>query len=140
MLDHEEFNRWFRSAQLTLESAKHDLSGGFYNWSCFKSQQASELSVKAYLYGIGQPKTGHVVSQLLIFLRAPQDLVDKAKYLDKLYIPTRYPDAWENENPSYYYTKREAEEAIKYAEEIINYIEEKWRTLSQEEKERGEKS
>ncbi len=98
------------------------------------------FQLRLTFYGIGQPKTGHVVSQLLIVLRAPQDLVDKAKYLDKLYIPIRYPDAWENENPSYYYTKREAEEAIKYAEEIVKYIEEKWRTLSQEEKERGEKS
>ncbi|BCU69953.1 HEPN domain-containing protein [Stygiolobus caldivivus] len=139
MLDTGEFDRWFKSGKLTLESARHDLGGGFYNWACFKAQQSAELAVKAYFYGIGQPKTGHTVSYLLSLLNVPQDLVDKAKYLDKLYIPTRYPDAWQSETPQYYYTKGEAEEAIKYAEEIINYIEGLWRTLLQREKERGGK-
>lgn len=139
MLDYNEFDRWFKSAKLTLESAKHDLSGGFYNWACFKSQQAAEFAVKAYFYGIGQPKTGHTISSLLNLLNAPQDLIDKAKYLDKLYVPTRYPDVWEEETPAYYYTKKEAEEAIKYAEEIIKYVEELWRMLSQKEKEREER-
>ncbi len=139
VLDTEEFDRWFKSAKLTLDSAKHDLSGGFYNWACFKAQQSTELAVKAYFYGVGQPKSGHTVSYLLTLLGAPQELVDKAKYLDKLYIPTRYPDAWQSETPQYYYTRREAEEAIIYAEDIINYVEGLWRILLQKEKERGGK-
>ncbi|MEM0373630.1 MAG: HEPN domain-containing protein [Sulfolobaceae archaeon] len=139
MLDYEEFDRWIRSAKHTLESAKHDLNGGYYNWTCFKAQQAAELAVKAYFYGVGQPKIGHIVSQLLSLLNAQQELIDKAKYLDKFYIPTRYPNAWEAETPAHYYTRREAEEAIKYAEEIIKYVEELWKILLQKEKERGGK-
>ncbi|MCY0883814.1 MAG: HEPN domain-containing protein [Acidianus infernus] len=37
------------SAKQTLESARSDLNSGFYNWACFKSQQAAEFTV----YGIG---------------------------------------------------------------------------------------
>lgn len=137
MLDVEEFDRRIKSARLTLDSARSDLNSGFYNWACFKAQQAAELAVKAYFHGIGQPKTGHSVSALLSLLDAPQDLIDKAKYLDKMYIPTRYPDAWTDETPAYYYTRKEAEESIKYAEEIIKFVEEQWRTLLQKERGRG---
>ena len=132
MLDKEEYERWMISAKQTLESARADLNSGFYNWACFKSQQAAELAVKAYLYGIGQPKAGHSIAYLLSIIKAPQDIIDKAKYLDKLYIPTRYPDAWFSGSPSFYYTRKEAEDAIKYAEDIIKFIEEEWKkTLSQ---------
>lgn len=140
MLDEDEFKRWFQSAILTLESAKHDLEGGFYNWACFKAQQSAELAVKAFFQGIGQPKTGHSVSLLLTMTDAPSELVDKAKYLDKLYIPTRCPDVWETETPAYYYTRREAEDAVKYAEEIIKHVEELWRTLLEKGRGRGEGS
>lgn len=129
MLDKEEYERWIVSAKQTLESARADLDSGFYNWACFKSQQAAELAVKAYLYGIGQPKAGNSISYLLSLLKAPQQIIDKAKYLDKLYIPTRYPDAWSSGSPSFYYTKNEAEEAIKYAEDIIKFIEEEWKKI-----------
>lgn len=129
MLDKEEYERWIVSAKQTLESARVDLNSEFYNWACFKSQQAAELAVKAYLYGIGQPKAGHSISYLLSLLKAPQEIIDKAKYLDKLYIPTRYPDAWSSGSPSFYYTKNEAEEAIKYAEDIIKFIEEEWKKI-----------
>ncbi|WP_338078067.1 HEPN domain-containing protein [Acidianus infernus] len=47
-------------------------------------------------------------------------------------MPTRYPDVWPSGYPGFYYTKSEAEEAIKYAEDIIKFIEEERRI-----KERG---
>lgn len=130
MVDGKEYERWISTAKRTLESAVSDLNSGFYNWACFKAQQAAEFAVKALLYGLGRPKAGHSVSLLLSEVNAPQDLVDKAKYLDKLYVPTRYPDAWSDLTPDYYYTRAEAEQAIKYAKDVINYVEEVWRGLS----------
>lgn len=41
-----------------------------------------------------------------------------------MYITTRYPNAWSSGSPDYYYTAKEAEDAIKYAEDIIKYVEE----------------
>jgi HEPN domain-containing protein len=56
-------------------------------------------------------------------------LIDRAKYLDKMYIPTRYPNAWSEGAPYQYYTEEEARRAIDISREIIEYIEGRWRTL-----------
>ncbi|MGC8789876.1 MAG: HEPN domain-containing protein, partial [Caldisericum sp.] len=40
--DIEEFERWFKESIYTFESAKHDKDHKFYNWACFKFQQAGE--------------------------------------------------------------------------------------------------
>lgn len=61
-MDIEEYERWIKSAEKTLQSAKGDLERGDYNWACFKAQQAAE---KAFLYGLGKPKKGHLLIQLL---------------------------------------------------------------------------
>jgi HEPN domain-containing protein len=58
ILNEREFNRWIKSAKHTLESAKVDKDNGFYNWACFKAQQAAEIATKAYFYGIGSLKQG----------------------------------------------------------------------------------
>jgi HEPN domain-containing protein len=46
ILNEREFNRWIKSAKHTLESAKVDKDNGFYNWACFKAQQAARLQLK----------------------------------------------------------------------------------------------
>lgn len=61
-------------ARRTLESARRGAGGGDYNWVCFKAQQAAEFAVKAFLYGIGQPRAGHAVSVLLAHIGAPRGL------------------------------------------------------------------
>lgn len=55
-MDIEEYERWIKSAEKTLQSAKEDLERGDYNWACFKAQQAAEKALKAFLYGLGKPK------------------------------------------------------------------------------------
>jgi Uncharacterized conserved protein related to C-terminal domain of eukaryotic chaperone, SACSIN len=87
VLDEEEYQRWMDSAKQTLDSAKVDLNSGFYNWACFKSQQSAELAVKAYLYGIGQPKAGHSIAYLLSLIEAPQEIIEKGKYLTSSTFP-----------------------------------------------------
>ena len=49
------------------------------------------------------------------------DLIDRAKALDKHYIPTRYPNGFERGAPVDFYTRAEAEEAIKHAEAILEF-------------------
>lgn len=138
MLDREEYIRWIKSAEKTLESANGDFERGDYNWACFKTQQAAEMAVKALLYGLGIPAYGHSISKLLILLKSkkvdvPEEIIESAKKLDKLYIPTRYPNAWPEGAPHEYYTKSDATEAIDKAREIIKWVKELWKSLEREE-------
>ena len=61
-------------------------------------------------------------------------IVDIAKQLDKLYIPTRYVDAWSEGIPDDYYTRENGESAKKGSEVIIEAVLLKWKSLKDEEK------
>jgi|UniRef100_A0A7J2T9F1 Uncharacterized conserved protein related to C-terminal domain of eukaryotic chaperone, SACSIN len=135
-LDENEYSRWIRSAELTLESAKKDLEFGDYSWACFKAHQAVEKALKAFLWGIGKPRVGHSLTYLLRYLsdtlneKPSDDVVYACSVLDKYYIPTRYPDVWVEGIPEEYFTQREAEEAIKLALRVIEWVKELWQRLS----------
>lgn len=53
----------------------------------------------------------------------PEEILTRAKKLDKYYIPTRYPNGFEIGAPKEYFTEEEAKEAIKNAEKIIKFCE-----------------
>jgi len=137
MLDEAEYSRWISMARKTLESARGDLERGDYNWACFKAQQSAEFSLKALHHGLGLLGHGHSLSRLLRELRdkgleAGEELIEHAKALDKLYVPTRYPNAWAEGSPHEYYTRSDAEEAIRAAEEVLRWVEGVWRSLRRE--------
>ena len=46
-------------------------------------------------------------------------MLDRARSLDKLYVPTRYPNGLPSGAPADYYTRVEAERAIADAETIV---------------------
>ncbi len=131
-LDEDEFNRWITNASSTLKSALNDGESGFYNWACFKAQQASEFSIKAYLRGTGNDSFGNSISMLLQKGDFDTAIINKAKKLDKYYIPTRYTDSWSDGTPEDYYTKEDAFDAIECSRSIITEIESKWRSLKSE--------
>lgn len=68
---------------------------------------------------------GHDLTRLMELLpadrRAPADLVDRAKALDKHYLPARYPNGFAAGTPREHYTAREAEQAIADAGAIIDF-------------------
>jgi len=134
LLDEDEFKRWFKMALGTVRSAEGDLERGDYNWACFKAHQSAEFAVKGLLRGLGLGAYGHSVSALLA--AAPSELkvlnlLQRAKTLDKYYVPTRYPNAWAEGSPADYYTREDASQAIEYAKSIISWVEEAWRSLKQ---------
>ena len=55
-----------------------------------------------------------------------------AKTLNKLYVPTGYPNAWAEGSPHEYYTREDADNAIRCARNIIMWVEEIWRYLKRE--------
>lgn len=130
MFDKIEFDRWIKQAEKTLESAKSDKEAGYYNWSCFKSQQAGEYAIKALLYGLGIMAYGHSITNLLGKLgkKIPEEIVRNSKLLDRHYIPPRYPNSHPEGAPFEFYDLETAEEALNAANSIIEFSkDEKWR-------------
>jgi len=118
---------WLRQAKRDLEQARHAMAGGFHEWACFSAQQAAEKAVKALYQHLGADAWGHSVSALLSGLpktaKAPPDLIDFGKSLDRHYIPPRYPNSFPQGIPGDYYTPREAEEALNHAQAILSFCE-----------------
>ena len=118
------YKDWFRQARRRIESAKWSLKGEFYEDTCFSSQQAAELAVKALLEKKGISRRGHSIYFMLSTIKAPEEVLSLARKLDQYYVPTRYPEGFDVGAPMDYYDRTQAEEAIKYAERIIKFAEE----------------
>ncbi len=135
MFDSNEYSRWMESAR-TLRSAQGDLERGDYNRACFKAHQAAEKALKALLWGVGAPTPGHSLPMLLekveevLSIEEPFDVHEACIRLNKLYIATRHPNAWSEGIPEEYYSRSEAEEAIRYAAKVLEWVENAWRRLS----------
>lgn len=133
VVDFREFERWMAMARRTLRSARVDMEAGDFNWACFKAHQAAESAIKALLYGIGKPVRGHSLTYLMgevaKFIEVKEEVFDLCRYLDKLYVPTRYVDSWSEGVPYEYFAEKDAEEAMEAAERVISFIEGVWRSL-----------
>ncbi len=118
---------WLRQAEKDIEKAKLDLNGGYYEWACFTSQQAAEKAIKAVFQRLHGDAWGHGTKALLenLPLEDSSQLIEDAKLLDKFYIPTRYPNGLPEGIPHDYFTRREAEEAIRTALRIYEWCKSK---------------
>jgi HEPN domain-containing protein len=116
---------WFRQGEADLRHSKNALKDGDFEWSCFAAQQAAEKAVKAVFQKEGMDAWGHTVTALVGNLpkhrKAPEEVVNCAKLLDKHYIPTRYPNGFDSGAPTDFYTKEEAQRAIQCAASIIEF-------------------
>jgi HEPN domain-containing protein len=119
MADNNNLAKWFRIADMDLREAHRMMS----HWPlpieliCYYCQQSAEKYMKAYLISGGLEEPPHIRS--LMTLKELCEMKDKdfaeiktaCKKLNKYSVATRYPDEWD-------ITERDAEEALKYAEEI----------------------
>lgn len=96
---------WLAQAKRDLNHAVHACKDEDFEWSCFSAQQGEGWGRSAFA----------LLKALSNKVKVPQKLLEAAKILDKHYIPTRYPNGFERGIPADYYTKREAQEAIKNA-------------------------
>lgn len=115
---------WLRQAKRKLESAQWDVQGAFYEDACFSAQQAAELAAKALLESQGLVEIGHSVQALLKKAGVSNTkLLRAARTLDRYYIPTRYPNGFPSGAPMDYYDKPTAQEAVKLAARIVEFVE-----------------
>lgn len=117
---------WLRQADADLRHARHALAGGHHEWACFAAQQSAEKAAKAVHEHLGQEAWGHSVTELLEALGTSvagidTALLDRARALDKLYVPTRYPNGLPAGAPADLYTAAEAQRAIADAEAILAF-------------------
>jgi HEPN domain-containing protein len=114
---------WMRQATRDLEHARTVLAAGFFEWSCFSAHQSAEKAIKAVIEHRHGEAWGHGLHRLLAELNEllPENLLDRAKVLDKHYIPTRYPNGLESGAPTDLYTRGEAVSAIEHAEAILQF-------------------
>lgn len=123
----KRFRDWMAQAESDLEHARKSVALKDYNWVCFAAQQAAEKALKALYDFLGGEGWGHMIVKLLKALPTDKisfdkELLRKAAYLDKLYIPTRYPNGFESGSSAEYYTESEAEEAIEYAQSFLSFV------------------
>lgn len=117
---------WWVQAQADLRHARYALEGSHYEWACFAAQQAAEKGIKALFEHRGARVTGHVLTRMLqalqdIGVEVDPTLLEAAKVLDKFYIPTRYPNSLVEGAPTEFYTRQEAEHALRCAEQILRF-------------------
>jgi HEPN domain-containing protein len=117
---------WIRQGEADLAHARHALAGGHHEWACFSAQQGAEKAAKAVHGYLAQEAWGHSVTELLEALRerlpsVDDALLDRARALDKLYVPTRYPNGLPAGAPADYFTGDEARRAIADAEAILAF-------------------
>jgi len=118
---------WFEKATHDLDTAKREFkNSGWADIICFHCHQAVEKYLKGFLIYHGQDIEEIKIHDLVKLLQYCQNINseikkfnDSCKKLNRYYIESRYP----TEAPKGY-SKKETQETIKAAEEIVNFISE----------------
>lgn len=124
----KEAQRWFRQGKRDLQSARINEKEGIYEVACFLSQQSAEKLLKAFLYNNGERNViGHSILKLIRRCRGYQEefklIESDGRNLDKLYIPTRYPNGLPELTPEEFFTIEESKAAITSAVKIAEIVE-----------------
>lgn len=120
----ERAESWLLQAKNDLEWGEASCRSDFFAQACFIAQQTSEKALKALAYFKGYDIVkGHSVKVVAEKLGFDGDVTEAAKILDQYYISTRYPDAFPAGAPFQFFTREQAETALKLAESIIKKVE-----------------
>ncbi len=119
---------WLGQGEDDLKAAQTLAAAGSHAQACFLCQQAGEKALKAAWYFLGIEPWGHSLSNLIGDMpneSVKQELAslsDAAALLDKLYIPTRYPNGLPNMMPRDAYRAKDSSEGISAAREVIQIV------------------
>jgi len=118
------YRDWLRQAERNYLSAIVNRREGLYEESCYESHQAAEKAIKALLSFFNKERRGHSLLYLSheLGIEASEEVKECVLLLDKHYIPSRYPNAYDEGAPADYYTAKDANECIKCAEKILNWV------------------
>ncbi len=125
-----EAARWLDQALDDLQAAQVLQDAGHHALAAFHAQQSAEKALKGLWRSLDLEPWGHSAVKLLEDLPSSppgldrDGLVPVAAALDKLYIPTRYPDALPGLTPADAYTREEAVVAIGQARRLLEAVRE----------------
>lgn len=117
-----EADRWWITAREDLDAARILHGAGKSSHACFLAQQSAEKAMKALWFAADHDPWGHSIQKLVLEypqqnrLQPLDDWVANAAYLDKFYIPARYPNGLPDLTPGQVYISKDAEEAIEKAD------------------------
>ena len=116
---------WMRQAQNDLDAARFTSVQGFHAQACYLAGQAAEKALKALLADRDQDLRSHSLAALLRELggEAPLRWDQQARLLDKLYAPTRYPDALGEMAPMDVFGPEDAGAAMQASSQILQWVE-----------------
>ena len=119
--------RWHRQAANDREAAEALVAAEKYAQASFLAQQAAEKAMKAVWIALDCDPWGHSITRFIKDLPVPEQdpfdaLREAALSLDKLYIPTRYPDALAGLIPAEAYTRSEAVQACEHAATFVDRV------------------
>jgi HEPN domain-containing protein len=122
-----EARRWLVQAEDDLEAADALAAVGKNAQAAFLAQQAGEKALEAFWIRLDLEPRGQSLARLINDLSGPEradwlPLLEAALALDKLYIPTRYPDALAELTPGEAYTPSQARAAIAHARDILQAV------------------
>jgi HEPN domain-containing protein len=109
--------RWFLQAEDDLRFVEWVTREGiFFDKGCFIAQQAGEKALKACLYALGKRRViGHslfgMVGELAKMDVRFEKVASAAKWLDRFYIATRYPNGIPGGSPFQLYDKNDLDNA-----------------------------
>ncbi len=129
-----EARRWLDQARYDLDTAKYNAKGKRFAPACFWAQQAAEKAVKSYLYGRGERLVlGRSVAELIARAATHNNefssFHEYGAFLDRFYIPTRYPNGLPGGIPALAFREKDAMEAIELAEKVIEFAASKLPTV-----------
>lgn len=116
---------WLREAQAECQAAADLLRGKHWSWCCFTCQQAAEKALKALCEHFRNPQPGHNLNLLLGAVEAraavPEPVRSACARLNRYYIPTRYPNAFDRGAPADQFFEADASRALADAEEVLGF-------------------
>jgi len=120
---HHRAGLWLAQAQDDLRAAQVLQAAGQAAQACFLAQQVGEKAIKALLAADDRDLRSHSLTNLLRELGAePAERWQRqARVLDKLYAPTRYPDALGDDLPSAVFGPEDAAAALEAATALLNW-------------------
>jgi len=118
---------WFKQSLRNLRSAEINFDAGLYEEVCYESHQAAGKAIKALLNHLGYEKRGHSLLYLVknigeSGISVPDDVMNCILELDKHYIPSRYPDVFDEGSPMDYYSVNDGERCLNCARKIVGWV------------------
>ncbi len=120
-----EAEEWLRAAKDDLVDARILLEAGRYASAAFHAHQAAEKALKAAIVELRRelpPKIHNLIRLAQILEIRDEEILECLRRLNPHYRVARYPDA-ANGVPSEVYSRSMAEELVRAAERVVQWVE-----------------